>query len=68
MSAVRMDGKALSAKVRGSILAETEEPLRAAQCLSERPAAVPAQQPPALLPLSAAAPLPACLLYTSRCV
>lgn len=24
MSAVRMDGKALSAKVRGSILAETE--------------------------------------------
>ena len=25
MSAVRMDGKALSAKVRGSILAETEE-------------------------------------------
>ena len=36
-----------------------QPPLRAAQCLSERPAAVPAQQPPALLPLSAAAPLPA---------
>lgn len=31
MSAVRMDGKALSAKVRGSILAETEE-LKKAGC------------------------------------
>ena len=33
MSAVRMDGKALSAKVRGSILAETEALKKQGRCV-----------------------------------